>query len=69
MTLHDVDRIYKGWAKMPPLRIAVMQIGAALGVKFPSLQPEKSKYMTAEEARVFMAQTGGKIDGMGPRYG
>ncbi len=63
MTLHDVDRIFKGWQKTPSPRMMLMAIGSALGIKY---QPPKSetKHMTAEEARVFMAQTGGRIEGL-----
>lgn len=67
MTLHDVDRIYKGWAKLPPLRLLVMQIGAALGVKYNLPKPtpiEKSQYMTADDMRRMMAATGGRIEGV-----
>src|SRR6266699_3474625 len=50
MTLHDVDRITRGWNKAPPPRMLLMAIGAALGIKFQQAKPEKPKYMTADEA-------------------
>jgi len=65
MTLHDVDRITKGWNKAPPPRMLLMAIGAALGIKFQPTKLDKPKYMTADEARALMRATGGKIEGVG----
>lgn len=65
MTLHEVDRIFKHWQVMPPLRVLVAACAASLGVKLPDNPANKPKPMTAEEAKRFFAVTGGRIEGVG----
>ncbi len=65
MTLHDVDRIFKGWTKFPPLRVLVGGIGAALGIDYRQTKSENSNYMTAEQWGAFVRMTGGRVPGIG----
>ncbi len=64
MTLDDVRLLSDYAAKHPPLRVLVYGVAVALGIKFPEQAKTKNRYMTAEEARVLMAQTGGRIEGV-----
>jgi len=64
MTLHDVRRLSEYAKKNPPLRVLVSYCAAALGVKLPDAKEEKPHYTTAEEARMIMQATGGRIEGL-----
>ncbi len=70
MTLHDVRRL-SDYARMnPPVRVLVAMCAAALGVKLPQPDDNKSsKYLTAEELRRIIDATGGRVPGMGPHGG
>jgi hypothetical protein len=62
MTMDDVHRIFKHWAKYPPLRDLV---AAFIGFEIPSDEPEDSKlHMTADDFKRLMSMTGGRIPGM-----
>lgn len=62
--LDDVARLFRHWAKYPPVRALV---ASAVGFELPpeedQIEPEK-KYMTADDLKRLMAMTGGKIPGM-----
>jgi hypothetical protein len=63
MTLDDVNRLFSHWAKYPPLRDLV---AAFIGFEIPTPEEEgEKKYMTADDFKRLMAQTGGRIPGMG----
>ena len=65
MTLHDVQRLNNHWRREPPLRVLVSAVAYSLGIKLPEAQPENKSYITEAEARRMIAQTGGRIDGVG----
>ena len=65
MTLHDVRRLHNHWRREPPLRVLVAAVAHAFGVKFPEAQETKPSAMTESEARLLMAQTEGRIPGVG----
>lgn len=65
MTLHDVQRLHNHWRREPPLRVLVSAVASSLGIKLPEAQSETKSYITEAEARRMIAQTGGRIDGMG----
>jgi hypothetical protein len=64
MTMADVDRLFKYWAKYPPLRDLV---AGFVGFEIPKFEAEDDapKYMTSDDLRRLMAMTGGRISGMG----
>jgi hypothetical protein len=63
MTLRDVDRLFRHWAKYPPVRAFVAALAGFDPAK-AAPEPDKPKYMTAEDMQRLMARTGGKIPGM-----
>jgi len=67
MTLDDVNRLLRHWAKYPPLRdlvAAFIGFEVGPGVDGDEPQPAEQKYMTAEDMQRLMAMTGGRIPGM-----
>ena len=53
MKASDVQRLFKHWAKFPPIRILV---ASAIGFEIPKDGPdEKPKYITADELRLMVA--------------
>lgn len=64
MTLLDLRLIWNHWRRVPPLRIVVTAVASALGVQLKNAE-DKPKPMTPEEAAAFMAQTGGRVPGVG----
>ncbi len=65
MTLFDVQRLISHWQQQPPLRVLVSAVAISLGIKLPESQSAKPSYMTEAEARRMIAQTGGRISGVG----
>lgn len=69
MTLHDIRRLNSHWQRMPPLRVLVMGVAHALGIKFdikPSsaeAEQRQRQYMTADDAKRMIAITGGRVEG------
>lgn len=62
MTLDDIALLSKYAEKHPPLRALVQGVAYALGVKFSPAQQQKQKgYMTAEQLRALIQQTGGRV--------
>lgn len=61
LTLDDVGRIFRHWARFPPVRDLV---AAYIGFEVKPDEPEATKYMTADDFARLMAMTGGKIPGL-----
>jgi hypothetical protein len=60
MTMADVHRLMKYWAKYPPVRDLVASF---VGFEMPTDDPAP-KPMTAEEFKRMVAMTGGRVPGM-----
>ena len=60
MTLRDVERLFRHWAKYPPVRAFVAAL-AGFDPAQACAAAEPSKYMTAEDMQRLMARTGGKM--------
>lgn len=58
----DTMRIFRHWEKYPPMRAFV---AAFCGFKPEDIATDTSKHLTREEFARLMAQTGGRLDGMG----
>jgi hypothetical protein len=62
LTLEEVNRVFNYWRKYPPLRDLV---AAFVGFKPKSDEDAEPKKMTADDMRLLMQSTGGKIPGIG----
>jgi len=64
MTLDDARLFTDHFTRHPPLRVLVKGVAAALGIKFELPDDKPKKYLTAEELRLIVEATGGRVPGM-----
>lgn len=66
MTLDDVHRLQRYWAKFPPVRYLVAGfVSFEIPKTFGDAEDDGTpKYMTAEDLKHMMAMTGGRVPGM-----
>jgi hypothetical protein len=64
MTFEQVNEIFDYWKWYPPLRDLIAGF-----LDFKPADEDAPKYMSAADMRRMMAQTGGKMPGVGPNMG
>ena len=66
MTLADVDRMGRYWRKNPSTRMLVGVIAQFAGWEPPAADSERNT-MTADDVKLMIAATGGKMPGLPKR--